>query len=65
MEQVSRCYSSDAGFLGYRHACGCFSGQENDDRQIRYYYTGILGDGIGIQMELVMDSSGVTGSYIR
>lgn len=41
------------------------SGQESDDRpESRYYYTGILGDGIGIQMELVMDSSGVTGSYM-
>lgn len=40
------------------------SGQEGDRPESRYYYTGVLGDGLGIQMELVMDSSGVTGSYM-
>ncbi len=40
------------------------SSQEDDRPESRYYYTGMLGDGLAIQMELVMDSSGVTGSYM-
>lgn len=38
--------------------------QDNSGEESRYYYIGTIGDNLPVQMELVIDSGDVTGSYM-
>lgn len=40
------------------------SAEDDNLSESRFYYSGTVGDGLAIQMELVIDSTDVTGSYM-
>jgi hypothetical protein len=42
----------------------CAQAQDNAGKESRYYYVGTIGDNFPVQMELVIDSGDVSGSYM-